>query len=182
MRDQVAPFTALAALSLAGLLLAPPALAAGPSIEPGLWEVQSDMQSPDRPELAAQMAKAREQMKNMPPEVRKMMEQQLSKSGVGLTKNGIRMCVSPEQARGDRPPKTEENPHCTHSQAQLSGNTWRGEFVCTQPPGKGSFETVVHDRKHYTTQGTMQTQQGTIKTRNEARWVQADCGTLKPAR
>ena len=53
MRDQVAPFTALAALSLAGLLLAPPALAAGPSIEPGLWEVQSDMQSPDRPELAA---------------------------------------------------------------------------------------------------------------------------------
>ena len=85
-------------------------------------------------------------------------------------------------SRGDRPPKTEENPHCTHSQAQWSGNTWRGEFVCTQPPGKGSFETVVHDRKHYTTQGTMQTQQGTIKTRNEARWVQADCGTLKPAR
>ena len=41
------------------------------SLQPGLWEIKQDIRMPGRPEVAAQMARAREQMKNMPPAVRK---------------------------------------------------------------------------------------------------------------
>ena len=48
------------------------------SLQPGLWEIQQDIRTPGRPEVAAQMAQAREQMKNMPPAMRKQMEQQMA--------------------------------------------------------------------------------------------------------
>ena len=72
------------------------------TIQPGLWEFKHDMRMPGRPDMAAQMAQMREQMKSLPPEARKMMEQQMAGHGVGMGADGaLRLCIGPEDAKQD---------------------------------------------------------------------------------
>ena len=72
-----------AALALAAL---GPAHAA--DIKPGLWEFKSAMSMPGMPDMSAQMARMQEEMKKMPPEARKMMEQQMAAQGVAMGSGG----------------------------------------------------------------------------------------------
>lgn len=177
----------LALVLLLGLHLAGQAQAQ--TIDPGLWELKNDVRMPDRPEFAAQMAQMREQMKNLPPEARKMMEQQMAGMGVALGGDGaIRRCVSPEEAKSDviREGYTEDN--CTYTQVSRSGNVWRGTLMCTNPQSQGEFMVTLHDSRHYTMEARMTGQDEGRPTRMEmtvdARFVSADCGALagKPAR
>ncbi|GAB1382696.1 MAG TPA: DUF3617 domain-containing protein [Ottowia sp.] len=159
------------------------------TIEPGLWEIKQDIRTPDRPEMAAQMAQMREQMKNLPPQARKQMEQQMASMGVGLNPDGaIRNCVSPEEARQDVIREGDKKDDCTYTKVSRTGNVWRGRMVCTNPPSQGDFTTTLHDRKHYTTEAVITGQDKGRPTRMEmkmdARFVSADCGALakRPAR
>ncbi|HMN22676.1 MAG TPA: DUF3617 domain-containing protein [Ottowia sp.] len=167
------------------------ATAQAQTIEPGLWEFKSDLRMPDRPELAAQMAQMREQMKSLPPEARKMMEQQLAGTGMGLGQDGaIRVCITPEDAaQGDLIREGQKRDNCTYTKVSRSGNVWRGTMVCTDPQGEGDFTTTLHDRKHFTTEALMTSQKDGRPTRMEmktdARFVSTDCGALakkKPAK
>ena len=65
------------------------------TIQPGLWEFKHDMRMPGRPDVAAQMAQMREQMKNLPPEARKMMEQQMAGHGMGMGADGALRFAGP---------------------------------------------------------------------------------------
>lgn len=180
------PWTLALSLSLA-LGLAGPVQAQ--TIDPGLWEIKNDMRMPDRPEFAAQMAQMREQMKNLPPEVRKQMEQQMAGSGVGLGQDGaMRLCISPEDAKGDVIREGQKQGNCTYTQVSRSGNVWRGTLMCTNPQSQGEFMVTLHDSRHYTMEARMTGQDEGRPTRMEmtvdARFVSADCGALagKPAR
>ena len=101
------------------------------TIQPGLWEFKHDMRMPGRPDVAAQMAQMREQMKNLPPEARKMMEQQMAGHGMGMGADGaLRLCIGSEDAKQDpiREGRTEGD--CTYTQVKRSGNTWTGRLTC----------------------------------------------------
>lgn len=174
------PWTLALSLSLA-LGLAGPVQAQ--TIDPGLWEIKNDMRMPDRPEFAAQMAQMREQMKSLPPEVRKQMEQQMAGSGVGLGQDGaMRLCISPEDAKGDVIREGQKQGNCTYTQVSRSGKVWRGKLVCTDPSSQGEFTTTLHSSRHYTTEAVMTSQQdgrtSRMEMKGEAHFVSPDCGAL----
>lgn len=159
------------------------AAAQAQSIDPGLWEFKHEMRMPGQPDLAAQMAQMREQMKSMPPEVRKMMEQQMAGHGIGMGSDGaLRVCISPEDAKRDPIREGSTEGGCTYSQVKRSGNTWTGRVTCKEPPSQGDFTTTLHSATHFSTQAVLTSkQQGRMDMRSEARRLSADCGALKPA-
>lgn len=175
----------LALVLLMGLGLNLAGQARAQTIEPGLWELRHEVRMPDRPDMEAAMAQMREQMKNLPPEARKMMEQQMSGMGVGLGRDGaIRNCVSPEEAKGDVIREGEERDGCTYTKVSRSGNVWRGSVACKDPQSQGEFTVTLHDSKHYTMEARMTGQDQGRPTRMEmkvdARFISADCGKLAP--
>ena len=152
------------------------------TIQPGLWEFKHDMQMPGQPDRNAQMAQMREQMKNLPPEARKMMEQQMASHGMGMGADGaLRLCISPEDAKQEPIREGHTEGDCTYTQVKRSGNTWSGRLTCKEPPSQGDFTTTLHSAAHFTTQATLTSKaHGRIDMRTEARRLSADCETLKP--
>ncbi|SMB22606.1 conserved exported protein of unknown function [Sterolibacterium denitrificans] len=152
-------------------------------VQPGLWEFSHDMKMPGQPDMNARMAQMREQLKNLPPEARRMMEQQMSGMGVGIGEGGaLRMCITPEDARDDfiREGRTEGD--CTFTQVKRSGNTWRGRIVCKASASQGDFTTTLHGPTHFSTVANMTSKQhGRVDMKSEARRVSGDCGTLGKA-
>jgi hypothetical protein len=174
-------FATLAAALTAAV--APPAQAQMQKLTPGLWEMQ--MKSGDS-KLEAAMTQMREQMANMPPEQRKMMEEMLSKQGVALGAGGarFRFCMSKEQAERQDFPQDHDN-NCKRESLETSANTMRFAYTCTNPPGKGRGEVTMVNSKSYTmklvgehpgAQGKMEK----IEMQQSAQWIGADCGALKP--
>lgn len=171
------PFLPLAAaLTLLGLVGA----AQAQRIEPGLWEYQTDLRQPGKPDLAAQMAQMRDQMKHLPPEARRMLEQQMASAGVGLGKDGaFRNCMAPEDVREDVIREGHREGDCTYSRVSRSGNTWRGQIACTDAAARGEFTTTVHSSTHYTTEAVLTGKDtGRTEMKVQARRVSADCGAL----
>lgn len=178
MTAPLSPRSALPGLALALLL---GANAHAQAIDPGLWEVQHDMQIPGQPNLAQQMQQMQEQMKNLPPEARKLMEQQMDASmGPG---GALRICITPEEARGDVIREGQKEGDCTFTQVSHSGNVWKGRMVCVNPPSQGDFTTTLHSSSHYSTTAVLTSKEhGRIHMKTEARRMGGDCGKLaRPA-
>lgn len=154
------------------------------TIEPGLWEMKGNVHEPGKPDLSDRMARMREQMKNLPPQVRQQMEQRMAASGVALGDDGtVRRCISPEEAaRLDLIRDGHQENRCTYTRVTRSGNVWRGALACTDPPGQGEFTTTLHGRRHYTTEGVVTSTDPSrprrMEIRIDARFVSADCGAL----
>lgn len=158
-------------------------LAHAQGIDPGLWEFRHDIRVPGQPDMAAQMAQMREQMKNMPPETRKMMEQQMAGHGMGMGSDGaLRLCIGPEDAQRDPVREGHTEGDCTFSQVKRNGNTWTGRVVCKEPPSQGDFTTALHSATHFSTRAVLTSKQhGRMDMNTEARRLSTDCGALKPA-
>lgn len=153
--------------------------------QPGLWEITMQMKSASGQVEAAQ-AQMREQLKTMPPDQRKMMEEMMAKQGVGIHIGSgapaVRICVTKEQAdRGEIP--QDPNGNCRHDVSNRSATGMRFSFACTNPPSKGSGEVVFSGDKAYTmkmqTETTAQGRPERIEMQHVGRWVGADCGALK---
>lgn len=150
-------------------------------VQPGLWEVSTQMKMPDNPELQARMAQAQAQLKNLPPSVRQQLEKSLgvsvADSGAGTTK--LRLCLTPEQAKAPmNQPKGSGD--CTYQQTRHSDNTISGRITCPPPAGSGEFVTTLHSKNHYSTIGTLQSSQGKMQVNSEAKRISNDCGSVKP--
>src|SRR5690606_27250726 len=91
---------AVLALALASLPLSAHAV---DNIRPGLWEFRSTHLSVGGlPDMSAQMGQLQQQLKNLPADTRRMIEQQMTQRGVSLGQDGtVRSCITPEQARQD---------------------------------------------------------------------------------
>ena len=128
------------------------------------------------------VAQMREQMKSLPPEARKMMEQQLAGHGMGMGADGaLRLCIGPEDAKQDPIREGHTEGDCTYTQVKRSGNTWTGRLTCKEPPSQGDFTTTLHSATHFTTKAALTSKEhGRIDMNTEARRLSADCGTLKP--
>jgi len=151
------------------------------ALQPGLWEFKQQMQWPGRPDMGAQMAQLQQQMKNLPPEVRQKVEQQMASKGMALGDDGaMRICITPEQAKAGPMQMEQGQGQCAFTKTNRSGNTWTGHMVCKQPPSEGDFTTTLHGPTHFSTKAVLTSQQhGRIEMQTEARRLGGDCGMPK---
>lgn len=167
---------ALAALSL---VLACAGAAQAQGVEPGLWEFKHDIRIPGQPDVSAQMAQMRQQMKTMPPQLRQMMEQQLASMGVGIGEGGaLRVCMSAEDARRGPVREGQRDNDCTYTQVKRSGNSWSGRVRCADPVRQGEFSTTLHSAAHFNTRAVLDGADGRTEMNMDARRLGADCGAV----
>lgn len=174
----------ICAIFTLGLLMAAPA-AAG-EIDPGLWEFRHDFQQAGQPGMAEQLkqmqAQLRAQLESLPPEQRRMIEQQMQGtlgSGGGFMKDGsIRICLTKEDTEFDVPAGGLDNDDCTYSDIKRTGNTWSGRMTCSGEDfkGTGTFQTTLRDRRHYSMNAEIKSEEhGQMTMAVDARFVQAEC-------
>ncbi|HLD66282.1 MAG TPA: DUF3617 domain-containing protein [Pseudomonas sp.] len=159
-----------------GFCLSSPLATAG-MIQPGLWEISSGTMQVDGQALP-DMQQMLEQMKNMPPEQRQMMEQMLAKQGVQLGDKGVRICISEAQIAAQELPLQDPKSGCSHEVTERSATLWKFRFTC--PDSQGEGETRFLGDKEFTSQvRTVQAGQSS-SMESHGRWVAADCAALSP--
>ena len=97
------------------------------NIRPGLWEFRSTHLSlGGLPDMSSQMAQLQQKLKNLPPDTRRMIEQQMAQRGVSLGHDGsARSCITPEQARQDNIFSGKVEGNCTLTDVVKAGNPAR---------------------------------------------------------
>ncbi|MEJ6021018.1 DUF3617 domain-containing protein [Ramlibacter sp. PS4R-6] len=172
-------------LAAAALLAAAP-FAFAQSMKPGLWEISNKMQSSSG-QMEQGMAQMQQQMANMPPEQRKMVEDMMKQrgmsmgggSGGGMT---VKFCMSKEMAERREIPSQRGD--CKTTRQQMTGNTMKMAFTCTNPPSSGEGEVTFQGPEAYQMKMVVHTQvQGkpeTVNMQGSGRWLGADCGDIKP--
>lgn len=149
-------------------------------IRPGLWEFSSDDIEVDGMQMPG-VAQMIEQMKGLPPEQRKMMEEMLAAQGVELGANGMRICLSEAQVKSRKLPFQDE-PGCSQTITEQTERLWRFTFAC--PDAKGQGETRLISEREVASviesDYRVGTQQGTSRMRSTGKWVSEECGALKP--
>ncbi len=164
-----------------------PAPAWAQKLAPGLWEHSFTMKTGSG-RVEAAMAQMQQQLAAMPPDQRKKMEAMMAGQGLGMgmgpgKPNTLRVCLTPEQAARDQMP--QQDTRCQQTQSQRSGNVLKFKFSCSgDPPSTGEGEyTIVSDKAH---KGRMvvstvaQGQPERMEMEQSARWLAADCGSVKP--
>lgn len=167
--------SAVLVLSLAGLA---PAAHAVDDILPGLWEFRSTRLSlGGLPDMSAHMSQLQQQLKNLPADTRRTIEQQMAQRGVSLGQDGtVRSCITPEQARQDTIYSGKVEGNCTLSDVMKGGDTVIGKLRCTDPDATGNFQARVASPERFTTRVTMQSARGDLDVETEGRWLAAQCG------
>lgn len=167
---------ALLALVLACLPLAAHAV---DNIRPGLWEFRSTHLSvAGLPDMSSQMAQLQQQLKNLPADTRRMIEQQMAQRGVSLGQDGsARSCITPEQARQDNIFSGKVEGNCTLTDVVKAGNTVTGRLSCTGPDASGQFRAQIDSPERFTTRVTMRSTRGDLDVETAGRWLAADCGS-----
>ncbi|MCS6944926.1 MAG: DUF3617 domain-containing protein [Sutterellaceae bacterium] len=153
-------------------------------VRPGLWEVTIDF--PDNPEIAQAHRQMQENLKKMPPEQRRMMEEIVANqtgvqwAGAG---QGSRICLSKAAAERDELP-LQMGMDCVMQRTPRHANVVRLTFTCKNPPQTGEAVYTIHNPQHYTMELTSTIQDGgrsrRMRMKSDARWISADCGELKP--
>jgi hypothetical protein len=172
---------------LAAALVAVASAASAQSMKPGLWEITSKMQTASG-QMERQMAQAQQQMANMPPEQRKMMEEMMARQGVKMGAAGgggmtMKVCMTKEMVEHNEMPSQQRGDCKTTSQTR-SGNTMKMAFACTNPPSTGEGQFTFNGSEGYTMKMAVNTTvQGKPETMNmdaNGKWLGADCGDVKP--
>jgi len=153
-----------------------PTLASAVDIQPGLWEISSDTMQVGGQAVPGMEAML-EQMKNLPPEQRQMMEQMMAQQGVQLGDKGVRICMTEAQIKAQQIPLQDPDSGCKNEVTEHSAELWKFRFTC--PNGQGEGETRFISDKEFTStvNGTFDGQSSSMQS--HARWVAADCGALQ---
>lgn len=148
------------------------------NIRPGLWEFRSTHLSlGGLPDMSSQMAQLQQQLKNLPPDTRRMIEQQMAQRGVSLGQDGTaRSCITPEQARQDNIFSGKVEGNCTLTDVVKAGNTVTGRLRCTGPDATGQFRAQIDSPERFTTRVTMRSTRGDLDVETAGRWLAANCG------
>jgi hypothetical protein len=151
-------------------------------VRPGQWEFRTTrMNLGGLPDMSSQMSQAQQYLQNLPPDMRRMAEQQMAARGVRLNNDGtVRSCITPEQAKQDNIYSGRTEGNCTLSNVVKSESTVTGHVSCAQPHANGNFEAKLDGPEHFTTRVNMKTQQGDMHVETDARWVGEQC--TAPAR
>ncbi len=155
------------------------------TMKPGLWEIKNKMQADGK--MGQDMAKAQQQMANMPPEQRKMMQDMMAKQGMTMGSEGpgtigAKVCVTKEMVERNEIPSQREG--CKQTVSARSGKTMKISFTCTNPPSNGEGQITFASPEAYTMNMIMNTAAGGKSQRVNmdaaGKWLSADCGAIKP--
>lgn len=165
------------------MLLATPLCASAQAMKPGLWEINNKMQADGK--MGQQMARAQQEMANMPPEQRKMMQEMMAKQGVamgGPGNIGTKVCMTKEMAERNEVPSQKDD--CKQVASPRSGKTVKISFTCTNPPSSGEGQITFVSPEAYTMTMTMNTvadgKSQKVNMDSAGKWLSADCGAIKP--
>jgi hypothetical protein len=170
----------------AGLLAAVALAAQAQSMKPGLWEMQTKMQSGSG-DIEKAMAQMQQQMAAMTPEQRKMMQDMMGKQGVGIGAAApggmsVKVCLTKEMVERNEIPVQQGD--CKTTQSPRSGNSMKFSFSCTQPPSSGEGEVTFVSPQAYTSKVTVNTTASGKAERmtvdSQGKWLSAECGAIKP--
>jgi hypothetical protein len=172
---------------LATLTLALATGAHAQSTKPGLWEINTKMQSASG-EMEKAMANMEKQLAGMPPEQRKQMQDMMAKQGMSLGTSGgggmsMKTCLTKEMAERNELPQQQQG-DCKTTQSPRSGNTMKFSYVCTQPPSSGEGVMTFSGDTAYTmkmnTTSTVKGKPEKMSMDASGKWLSADCGAIKP--
>jgi Protein of unknown function (DUF3617) len=182
MRFRLATVAAFACATLTAL----PSLAQ--NIKPGLWEMNSKMQSGSG-KLEMAMAAMQAQLANMTPEQRKTMENLMAQRGVKLSGGPdagvlVKMCLTPEMVAQNQLP-LQQNGDCSTTRSPVKGNIMKVAFTCARPASSGEGQvTFVSDSAYRLNMKITSNAGGSPETMDvdgSGKWLGADCGNIKPA-
>ncbi|HZV54951.1 MAG TPA: DUF3617 domain-containing protein [Rhodocyclaceae bacterium] len=157
-------------------------------VKSGLWEVRVVRQIMDGRDVTALMPVAlagmQQMIASMTPEQRKQVEVTLGKKAA-IVSTAQRICISPEMAAGDKP-LLPPDVRCEPTAFNRGGSRVTFEFRCADQgrtvTGKGEsllasedvatrIDLVMNDASG----------RHTMQNESQAKFVGADCGSLKPA-
>lgn len=149
-------------------------------LKPGLWKTEMKI-TQDGKEFDP-MSKLKEAMKDMPAERRKQMMRAMEQSGVSVKKPGeTRLCYTKEMIENARF-GVHEDKNCRTETSKKSKDKIVSKFSC-EDGSKGTMVMKIKNKKAYTGQMEMTDAQGKkSELKYEARFVSADCGSVKPVR
>jgi len=156
------------------------------TMKPGLWEMQTRMQSGSG-EMEKAMAQMQQQMASMTPEQRKMMQDMMGKQGVGIGAGGpggmsVKVCMTKEMVERNEIPAQQGD--CKSTSSPRSGNTMKFAFSCTKPPSSGEGEVTFVSPQAYTSKMTVNTSASgkseKMTMESQGKWLSAECGAIKP--
>jgi hypothetical protein len=155
-------------------------------LKPGLWQITHKTRGSG--DMAQAMSSMHQQMANLPPEQRKLMQDSMARQGMqvdGAAPGGgmtIKVCMTPEMVQHNQLPATRSD--CNSTSQARSGNTMKVAFACTNPPSNGQGEVTFLGPEAYTSKMTVtsgaegKSQQVTMES--SGKWIAADCGKVKP--
>ena len=156
------------------------------NLQPGLWELNSTMQSSSGA-MEKAMTEAQKQMAALPPEQRKMMQDLMAKQGVAMGAGGpgamvAKVCMTAEMlARNEI---VTQQGDCKSQHAPRVGNTMKFSFSCSKPPSSGDGEVTFDGPKSYQSRMNVKTSAGgkteTMAMQSQGKWLATDCGSIKP--
>jgi hypothetical protein len=184
MKRHLPLLCALFAAAAAGAL---PAAAQTATLKPGLWELTNRVATAS-PETMAAMAAAQQQMANMPPEQRQMMEQMMARHGVTMNLaegGGVKLtyCLTKEMAEKQELPSGQPG-QCTTTRTPVPGGM-NVSFNCSKPPSSGNGQVIFNGNTGYSMKmnvnSTAAGKPQNMLVEGTGRWLSADCGAAKPA-
>lgn len=168
------------------------ALGAQAQMKPGLWEISQTMHGAPGGQMDAQMARAQQELANMPPDQRKMVEQMMAQRGMKMGPGAgggqamtMKMCMTREMVERNQMP-SQQRGDCKSTVQPRVGNTTKMSFTCTNPPSTGEGTYTMNGSDAYTMKmvvnTTVQGRPETMNMEGSGRWLGADCGDVKPIR
>lgn len=153
-------------------------------LQPGLWEYHFEINSQSG-EIEAAMEQAKQALESLPPEQRKMIEEQMAASGVGLDLKSYtaKACITEEQASRDEFPQPSGD--CSQTVVEQSDDVMKIEFRCEgDPPTTGEGEIRMISNKEYrgkvTVNTTVNNQPERLEANQSGTWISEDCGSVQP--
>ena len=177
--------TLLAAAAAAAAVAWPLLAAAEPApLKPGLWEMKMQRDGVD---ASAQMQQMQEQMKNMSPEQREMVQKMMKQHGVSIEGGGVfKVCMTKESMDQDAWHQQSQRESGCKTQTTRGGKVWKWHQSCPAPNASESDgeATFVSDTQYTMKTSTTLDDGGQKKTHTmtgSGTWLGADCGDIKPA-
>ncbi len=164
-------------------LMAWGSLYAAPAMRSGVWESTTTIKTQSG-QMEKAMAQMEQQLASLPPEQRKMMEQNMASYGVAKTAkpNTYRICITPENAqRSYLPPSQGEQ--CSYKILKQTPKTLHFSYLCKgshSSSGEGEY-TFIGDTSYtgkLTSKTTVEGRTETIQMNISGKWISNDCKEL----
>jgi Protein of unknown function (DUF3617) len=173
--------------AVAAIVAAAALPASAQTLKPGLWEITNTMQGGSG-QMQNAMSEMQKHLASMPPEQRKMIEEQMAKSGVKMGSGGpaggmsVQICMTREMVEKNEMPSQKGD--CKTTSQSRAGNTMKMAFACTNPPSSGDGQITFNSPESYSSRMNVNTQvQGKpekMTMEGSGKWLAADCGEVKP--